>query len=107
VVSTHYNACANRAYYAMLQAALAALANVGITPETEVINHGWVQGTFARELISRRKMFPGMGNYLNDARALREAADYKTIMLNQRKASQTLRWARTMVGVIRKELEKE
>ncbi|MBC8235623.1 HEPN domain-containing protein [bacterium] len=103
----HYNACANRAYYAMLQAALAALANVGVTPKTDVINHGWVQGTFARELINRRKIFPGMSSYLNDARFLRETADYKQEMLNQRKASQALRWARTMVEAIRKELEKE
>lgn len=103
----HYNACVNRAYYAMLQAAIAALANVGITPKTEVINHGWVQGTFARELISRRKIFPGMGNYLNDVRIMREIADYKQEMGSRRKASQVLRTARTMVEAIRKELKEE
>jgi len=101
----HYNACANRAYYAMFQAAIAALASVGITTKRDIIDHGWVQGTFALELTRRRKMFPGMGSYSNDARYLREIADYKIIMLSRRKASQALRWARTMVEAIRKELE--
>ncbi|MBI1924956.1 HEPN domain-containing protein [Candidatus Poribacteria bacterium] len=97
----HYNACANRAYYAMFQAALAALASVGIIPKTEIIDHRWVQGTFARELTSRRKMFPGMGSYLNDVRLVRDIADYRPEKVNQRRASQVLRVARTMV------LEKE
>ena len=103
----HYNACANRAYYAMFQAAIAALASVGITPKTEIINHGWVQGTFARELTSRRKMFPGMASYLNDVRLVRNIADYGQEKVNRRRASQVLRVARTMVEAIRKELEKE
>ncbi len=103
----HYNACANRAYYAMFQAALAALASVGIMPKTEIVEHRWVQGTFARELTSRRKMFPGMGSYLNDVRLVRDIADYRPEKVNQRRASQVLRVARTMVESIRKELEKE
>ncbi len=113
----HYNACANRAYYekplrpfaslrAMLQAAVAALASVGITPKTGIIDHGWVQGTFARELTSRRKMFPGMASYLNDVRLIRNIADYKPERVSRRKASQALRIARTRVETIRKELEK-
>ena len=103
----HYNACANRAYYEMFQAAVAALASVGITPQTAIIDHGWVQGTFAGELTIRRKMFPGMGSYLNDVRLIRNIADYKPEKVNRRRASQALRVARTMVETIQKELEKE
>jgi len=103
----HYNACANRAYYAMFQAALAALSSVGITTKTDVIDHGWVQRTFALELTKRRKMFPGMGSYLNDVRLVRNIADYEQDKVNRRRASQVLRVAQTMVEAIRKELEQE
>ena len=103
----YYNACANRAYYAMFQAAVAALANVGITSKTETLDHGWVQGMFARELTRRRKMFPGMGSYLNDVRLVLNIADYEQEKVNRRRASQALRVAKAMVEAIRKELEKE
>ena len=97
----HYNACANRAYYAMFQAAVAALASVGVTPKTEIIDHGWVQGRFAAELTRRRKKFPGMASYLNDVRFVRDVADYKSEMVNRRRASRVIRIAREMVGAIR------
>ncbi len=52
-----YNACANRAYYAALHAAVAALAHRGI--RRDKISHGQVQADFSGELIKRRKVYPG------------------------------------------------
>jgi uncharacterized protein (UPF0332 family) len=42
----HYDACCNRAYYAMYHAAIAVLAREGITPSQQQIDHGWVQSQF-------------------------------------------------------------
>ena len=71
-----YNACVNRAYYAMYQAAIAALAAVGVKPISDTIGHDWVQANFSRELINRRKLYAGFKNYLADVQISRNKADY-------------------------------
>jgi hypothetical protein len=52
-----YDESANRAYYAAFQAALAALSVYGF--QIERISHEGAQSVFKRELIHRRKFFPG------------------------------------------------
>jgi uncharacterized protein (UPF0332 family) len=52
-----YDDSASRAYYAAFQAAIAALAKFGFTNDDN--DHKWVQSLFARELIHRKKVFPG------------------------------------------------
>lgn len=37
-----YNACANRAYYAMYHAAIAILIAIGFPPTQKQIDHSWV-----------------------------------------------------------------
>jgi len=70
-----FNACANRAYYAALQAAIAALAHRGI--KRDKIDHGQVQADFSRELINRRKIYPSkFKSYLPDIQFVRNQADY-------------------------------
>ncbi|OQW90982.1 MAG: hypothetical protein BWK78_05795, partial [Thiotrichaceae bacterium IS1] len=72
-----YNASANRAYYAAFQAAIAALATVGILG-LENKNHDTVQAQFAGELIHRRKLYPGhFKSYLMDLQRVRNNADYR------------------------------
>ncbi|MBI1928869.1 HEPN domain-containing protein [Candidatus Poribacteria bacterium] len=100
-----YNACANRSYYSMFQAAVAALESIGLTPESDMIEHGWLQATFTRELIHRRKIYPGFENHLLQAQAIRNVADYSKTSINERKASRILRWAREYVDAVRKELK--
>ncbi len=48
-----YNACANRAYFAAFQAAVAALADKDIRNEKN--DHAWVQSEFNLKLIKRKK----------------------------------------------------
>jgi len=48
-----YNACANRAYFAAFQAAVAALVDKGIKSEKN--EHAWVQSEFNFQLIKRKK----------------------------------------------------
>ena len=100
-----YNACANRSYYSMFQAALAALESIGITPESDTIEHGWLQATFARELIHRKKIYPGLENYLPRAQAIRNLADYSKTSVSERRASHILRWTREYIDAVRKELK--
>ena len=52
-----YDSCANRAYYAAFQAALAALTSFGLKAEKS--EHKWVQATFNSELLHKRKLFDG------------------------------------------------
>ncbi|MCP4661272.1 MAG: HEPN domain-containing protein [bacterium] len=71
-----YNACSNRAYYAALHAAVAALAKDGI--HFDRVDHSAVQARFSGELIRRRKVYPGrFRSYLMRLQVVRDNADYK------------------------------
>jgi uncharacterized protein (UPF0332 family) len=100
-----YNACVNRAYYAMFQAAVAALASVGITSPSNVIKHEWVQANFVREFIHRRKVYPRFRNYLLDVQETRNIADYESDSVSPKIASRKFSKAREFVDAITKELE--
>ncbi len=96
----HYDACCNRAYYAMYQAAIAILANEGITPGQDHIDHGWVQSNFAIHFCKRHKIFPSLKRHLIEAQKRRDSADYKPERMNQRKTRQQLTWAREFVQAL-------
>lgn len=93
----HYDACCNRAYCAMYQAAIVALAQAGITPSQDHIDHAWVQSQFVNYFCNRHKIFPKFRDYLTDAQIRRNHADYEPERVNQRKSGQQLDWARTFV----------
>jgi len=104
--NAHYNASANRAYYAAFQAAIAALANVGII-KAHRISHGAVQSLFATELTQRRKIYPShLKSYLPDLQNIRDDADYKLQSVSKKKASLQLKQAKEFVEIIAKEVEK-
>jgi len=98
-----YNACANRAYYAAFQAAVAALADSGIRKEK--LDHKWVQAEFSGRLITRRKVYPAkVKAYLMKMQIVRNDADYKTRLVSRKKAYQQLDRAREILKLIRKRL---
>jgi len=102
----HYNASANRAYYAAFQAAMAALANAGII-EKHRISHGAVQSLFVTELTRRRKIYPShLKSYLTDLQRIRDDADYELGTVSKKKASTQLKQAKEFVETIAKEIEK-
>ncbi len=73
----YHNASANRAYYAMFQAAIAVLIHKGFALPPDKIGHDWVQATFARGLTKQQKVFPRtFAAYLPDAQEIRNRADY-------------------------------
>jgi uncharacterized protein (UPF0332 family) len=98
-----YNNCANRAYYACFQAAVAALMREGITPPAQADRwrHEFVQGRFVGDLINRRKLYPAtMRETLYRSMELRHAADYSTERVSAIQASRTATRARTFVNAV-------
>lgn len=77
-----YNAAANRAYYAAFHAAIALLAQYGITNPNN--SHEWVQAQLASELIHRRKVLPAtFARGLQDIQRLRNIADYDSTSISK------------------------
>jgi uncharacterized protein (UPF0332 family) len=98
-----YNACANRAYYASFQAAIAALMSARIRPTgaRAVWGHGFVQAQFAGHLVNQRKLFrPELRDTLTRLEALREKADYEASNVTQREAGRTLELAQVFVSAV-------
>jgi uncharacterized protein (UPF0332 family) len=99
-----YNASANRSYYAALQAAITALAEIGIT--TDRISHEAAQATFATELIHRRKRYAShLKSYLITLHAVRNDADYGVTSISKKVAARQLKKAREFIEEIRKGIE--
>ena len=96
-VNGHYDACCNRAYYAMYHAAIAVLSTVGIEPSEKNIDHGWVQGQFVSYFCNRNKIFPAFRRHLQDAQKIRDLADYKPEPQNQRSTARQLSRAKEFV----------
>ncbi len=71
-----YNACANRAYFASFQAAIAALISRGAGRGK--FDHKWVQAEFSEKLIKRKKIYPArLKFWLMKMQLLRNKADYE------------------------------
>jgi uncharacterized protein (UPF0332 family) len=98
-----YDNCANRAYYACFQAAIAALLREGIgTPsQAEQWGHDYVQARFAGDLINRRKRYPAaFRDTLVRGLLLRQTADYKTQRVSDVRASRALARAEEFVNTV-------
>lgn len=99
------NDCANRSYYAALQAAVAALADRGI--KRNKVDHKWVQAEFNGRLINRQKIFPAkIKPYLMKMQTVRNEADYEIQQVSKKNALKQLSRAKEIVRLVRKELEK-
>jgi uncharacterized protein (UPF0332 family) len=100
-----YDESANRAYYAVFQAALAALSAAGF--QTERISHEAVQAMFNGELIQRRKIYPShLKSYRLDLQAVRNDADYKLTFISKKVASRQIKKAKEFVERIEQESNK-
>ncbi len=100
-----YNACANRFYYAALQAAFAALCDKGI--RRDKIDHGQVQADFSGELIRKRKVYPAkLKSYLSDMQFVRNKADYTEVSISKQRAGKWLSRAKEMLESIDKEINR-
>lgn len=93
----HYDACCNRTYYAMYHAAIAVLAQEGIIPSHDHIDHGWVQSQFVTHFCNRRKIFPKFRKFLPSAQENRNWADYRVECLQKKRAKRQLDRTREFV----------
>ena len=101
-----HNNCANRAYYACFQAAVAALVRAGVGPAGQAAQwgHDYVQAQFVGQLINRRKRYPSaLRETLLRGLRLRQTADYKTERVTEVQASRALARARELVTAVRAE----
>ena len=98
-----YNNCANRAYYACFQAAVAALMREGVTPpgRGDQWRHAFVHARFVGDLINRRRQYPAtMRETLYRAMELRHSADYETERVSAISATRGLARARAFVDTV-------
>jgi uncharacterized protein (UPF0332 family) len=98
-----YGNCANRAYHACFQAAVAALVREGIGPpgQAQRWGHDFVQARFTGELINRRKRYSAaLSETLIRGLRLRQPADYKPERVSDVQASRGLARAREFVAAV-------
>jgi uncharacterized protein (UPF0332 family) len=95
-----YNSSVSRAYYAMFQAAQAALEAAGFRrPEW---SHAALHATFANELTRRRKLYaPVFARDLSIVLELRHTADYRDRNPSKKQAARALRKARALVKAVK------
>ena len=101
LAATRYNSCADRAYYAAFQAAIAALIHSGVTQRRQRWEHAFVMSEFSGTLIRRRRLVPSsLRDVLNSLRDARNVADYRSSSVSRDTAKRSLRNARTVVAVV-------
>jgi len=107
LTNRRYNACANRAYYAVFHAAIVALVQAGIRPPGDQWGHAFVQAQFAGQLVTRRKVYPAeLRDTLPRLAELRERADYGLAHISQTQAQRALRRAQQFLDAIQEGGEK-
>lgn len=102
--ATLYDACANRAYYAAFQAAVAALWAEGIRPPREsdhTLSHTPVQNEWSGRLLYRRKLYPAeLRGTLQRLHLVRTTADYRPNPVPERRARRAVLEARQVVAAV-------
>jgi uncharacterized protein (UPF0332 family) len=97
------NSATSRGYYAMFQAAQAALwvVHLGRAEWT----HAALQAAFVTELIRRRKIYPGaFAEYLWSGLHARQLADYHADGVSRRVALRAVRRAVAFLSAVEKEV---
>lgn len=90
----------NRAYYAMFDAARAALLSAGLPPET-VRTHNGMISAFSLHFVKSGRVSVEHGKSLNKAEELRLIADYKGDLIGREEAAWVVEAARVFVDAIR------
>ena len=100
------NSAASRAYYAMFQAAQAALEAEGLVRSEWT--HKGIHSSFNRDLIHQRKLYPRvLRDYLTSALAVRQAADYGEAGVSARIARRQARRAAQFVNAAKEVISRE
>ena len=92
----------NRAYYAMFDAAMAALAWAGVGAQDQPKTHAGLIGSFGLHLIRSGRLPAELGRSLNRVQELRLAGDYLTEPVPPEKARWAIQEADTFVTGIQR-----
>lgn len=99
---------ANRAYYAMFDAARAALLASGAPVEPEIgRTHSGLIGAFGNYLVKNGPVSKDMGRLLNRAHEIRQAADYNGESVELADAREMVEQAENFVAAMRTEFMPE
>ena len=100
------NSAVSRAYYAMFQAAQAALEAAGLVRSEWT--HKGLHSSFNRDLIHQRKLYPRvLRDYLTSALAVRQAADYGETGVSDKIARRQVRRAAQFVNAAKEVIDRE
>lgn len=95
---------ANRAYYAMFDAARAALLAAGAPIDPNIVRtHSGLIGAFGNFLVKEGPISKTVGRLLNRAHEIRQIADYNGSSVETADAKEMVEQAETFVAVIRAE----
>lgn len=98
-----FDSAVNRAYFAMFQAAIAALEAQG-TKRKEWTHKG-VHSDFVHAFVRRRKVVPlGFANVLPTMMDLRHKADYEHPGVSQRQAKRAVQEAHNFISLLQQEV---
>ncbi|MCX6023353.1 MAG: hypothetical protein NTZ05_16820 [Chloroflexi bacterium] len=96
-----FTVCARTAYFAAYHAAIAALMHEGIVDRKGDWAHKFVAGTFAEQLVRRRKVYAAvLGGVLAEGMHLRHTADYAPRPISRTQAARGLRDSQQLVHAI-------
>ncbi|MGH9429046.1 MAG: HEPN domain-containing protein [Terriglobia bacterium] len=100
------NSAANRAYYAIFQAAHVAMSAAGF-PRKEWSHYG-LQAGFTTELIHHKKLYPGIfRDYLSQGFGVRRAADYGLAGVSKKIAQRLVHRATAFVTAVEERVRDE
>jgi uncharacterized protein (UPF0332 family) len=100
-----FDSCASRAYFAVLQAEIAALIKLTDFRQ-EQWRHERVQAQFNQRLIQARKVFPAsLRSTHDDLIGRRHTADYTDQLINAWTAERCLRKAAEMITIVERVVE--
>lgn len=105
--NNRYNNCANRCYYAMFQAAIAALIAADIWPAgvRAQWEHEFVQSRFAGVLVKRRKLYGAdLASAFAPVQRARLTADYDLVSVSEKEAERVLKQTRNLVSAVQEKL---
>jgi uncharacterized protein (UPF0332 family) len=101
-----FNGAANRAYYAMYNAARAALEVVTDLAVVDVRRHSAVLKLFAQHLVNAGLLSPTLNKSINDAFETRAVADYDTRNVPREEAEELLALMDEMLEAVRPLVDK-
>lgn len=101
LLNADFDGACNRAYYAMLDAARAAMLEDGAQPQGDIPrSHGGLIAAFSLRMVKPGRISVDLGRALNRAEEIRLVADYKGESVDHEIATWTVEQAGVFVAAV-------